>query len=245
MDKDEQHNQEYFDAHLHEYSSKRIKGVAGEIKRLLEGSHAISICDVGSGTGSNLHKLASQLTTSRRVAFDISEKSLQRITEKYPEIETKQLSILDQSELSEFSQTFDVVLLAAVLHHLVGATPQTSKVHAIDGLHNALSLVKPGGLLVILEPVFTPTWAMKLLFYVKKILTSISNKRISIAGYWNNIGAPLVMMYSEREVSSMISTLNYANLASTLHHQGQLGWVRFFLRKQDVALFVVRDKVGM
>ena len=245
VDRDEQHNQEYFDAHLHEYSSKRIKGVAREIERLLPHQSQVSICDVGSGTGSNLHKLAEQLSPVRCVAFDISKKSLQKIRERYPRIETKQLSILDDAGIQEFSQTFDVVLLAAVLHHLVGKSPQTSLEHAHHGLQNALSLVKPGGILVVLEPVFRPSWAMKLLFYIKKVLTSVSNKRISIAGYWNNIGAPLVMMYSESHVDAMISTLQSGGVLAKIHHQGQLGWVRFFIQKEDVAFFVKRDTVSM
>jgi SAM-dependent methyltransferase len=245
VDRDEQHNQEYFDAHLHEYSSKRIKGVAREIERLLGNASAISICDVGSGTGSNLQKLKDQLTTSRCVAFDISEKSLARISERYPGIETRQLSILDETEIKNYAEIFDVVVLAAVLHHLVGATPKSSSIHAQEGLQNALSLVKPGGLLVVLEPVFSPPIAMRVLFYIKKLLTSISNKRIAIAGYWNNIGAPLVMMYSESEVRLMISTLKPATLVSSLHTKGRLGWVRFIINKQDVAFFIEKDKVRM
>jgi len=244
VDRDEQLNQEYFDAHLHEYSSKRIKGVAREIERLLENRGGISICDVGSGTGSNLHKLAEQLSPARCVAFDISNKSLQKIAERYPTIETKQLSILDDEEIQEFSQTFDVVLLAAVLHHLVGSNPRTSLLHAQEGMKNALTLVKPGGILVVLEPVFRPSWAMKILFFVKKALTSFSNKRISVAGYWNNIGAPLVMMYSESQVEAMIATLQSGGVLAKLHHQGQLGWVRLFIRKQDVAFFVKRDTLS-
>lgn len=244
MDKDEQHNQDYFDAHLHEYSSKRIKGVAREIQQVLGQKSGISICDVGSGTGSNLHKLAEQLDTTRCVAFDISQKSLQKIGERYPDIETTQLSILDTEAIGEFRESFDVVLLAAVLHHLVGSTPRRSKHHAHNGLENALTLVKPGGLLVVLEPVFSPNWAMKLLFYIKRLLTKISNQRISIAGYWNNIGAPVVMMYSESEVKTMISSLQEAHLTSSLHHKGQLGWVRFFIQKHDVAFLVMKDKVG-
>lgn len=243
MDRDEQHNQEYFDAHLHEYSSKRIKGVAREIELLLHGRTNISICDVGSGTGSNLHKLKDQLNTSRCVAFDISKKSLEKISERYPMIETKQLSILDEGELTKYVETFDVVLLAAVLHHLVGSTPRESVNHAKAGLHNALSLVKPGGLLIVLEPVFSPSWAMKILFYIKKMLTSVSNRRVAIGGYWNNIGAPLVMMYSESQVTSMISSLRTARLASSLNTKGKLGWVKFIISKQDVAFFIEKDKV--
>lgn len=244
VDRDEQNNQEYFDAHLHEYSSKRIKGVAREIERLLEKRSNIAICDVGSGTGSNLHKLAEQLSTSRCVAFDISSKSLQKISERYPTIETHQLSILADAAIQEYSETFDVVLLAAVLHHLVGRTPKTSHSHAEDGLKNALTLVKPGGLLVVLEPVFRPSWAMNVLFHIKKILTTISNRRIAIAGYWNNIGAPLVMMYSESQVDEMISTLKSGGVLSKIHHQGQLGWVRIFIQKHDVAFFVKRDTLS-
>lgn len=238
MDRDEQHNQEYFDAHLHEYSAKRIKGVARAISEVAS-SQISSICDVGSGTGSNLQKLADQLHIERRVAFDVSEKSLQKVSERFSNIEVKQLSILSKEDVAGFESQFDVVLLAAVLHHLVGKNPAHSSIHAQEGLINALSLVKPGGLLVVLEPVFKPQWAMKILFYMKKLLTSISKERISLFGYWNNIGAPLVMMYSKEQVKGMIHSLRSTQLRVEKHHKAQLGWIRMLIKKED-AMFVIQ-----
>lgn len=200
---------DYFDRHCHEYGRERIKGVA-KVLRPLVGPDA-RLVDVGSGTGGNLARLARQLDVREIAAIDASAESLARVEQRLPQARTHCLSILDSGALAPLRGQFDIVLMAAVLHHLVGPTRTTSRRLASEGLRNAASLARPGGLVVVLEPVFTPRGVLDhvanpsgALFWTKRIVTLVTSERVPVLGYWNNIGAPVVSFYSFHEVSNMV-----------------------------------------
>ena len=46
--------------------------------------------------------------------------------------------------------------------------------------------------------------AQDILFYVKKLTTSITSKRLPLFGNWNNIGAPVVSFYTNERLHDMI-----------------------------------------
>ena len=45
---------------------------------------------------------------------------------------------------------------------------------------------------------------MTALFYVKKTVTRITDRRVGLFGYWNNIGAPVVSYYTEPVLEEML-----------------------------------------
>lgn len=199
----------YFDNHCHEYGRDRIRGLAKVLRPMLgEGTRLV---DVGSGTGANLARLSKALRISDLTALDASAESLARVAERLPQARTQCVSILDEQALEPLTGEYDVVVMAAVLHHLVGSTRRESKSLAEGGLMNAARLARPGGIVVVLEPVFEQRGLGVLLrpngsiFWVKRVVTSVTSRRVPVLGYWNNIGAPVVSFYSGDDVAGMTS----------------------------------------
>lgn len=199
----------YFDNHCHEYGRDRIRGLAKVLRPMLgEGTRLV---DVGSGTGANLARLSKALRISDLTALDASAESLARVAERLPQARTQCVSILDEQALEPLTGEYDVVVMAAVLHHLVGSTRRESKSLAERGLMNAARLARPGGIVVVLEPVFEQRGLGVLLrpngsiFWVKRVVTSVTSRRVPVLGYWNNIGAPVVSFYSGDDVAGMTS----------------------------------------
>jgi len=232
---------DYFDAHDHHYSKQRIKGVASLLSHRV--TRDSTLCDVGAGGGETLRGLAQELGLKRRnlTAMDVSRNSLARVTEKMPRVQTALVSVLDDEALAEFENTFDVVLAAALLHHLVGSTRRASMDDAMHGLRNAMRMVKPGGTLVVLEPVYQPKAASSALFWMKRATTSLTDQRISVFGYWNNIGAPVVAFYSPSQVHEMVRKVGGEIIASQSTPE-RVGWGSKLMRKDN--LIVIAAKPG-
>ena len=200
---------DYFDRHCHEYGRNRIRGVA-KLLRPYVGPES-RLVDVGCGTGGNLARLSKALKLTDVTALDASAESVAQAAERMPQATTRVASLLDDADVAPLRGQYDVVLMAAVLHHLVGATRAESRRNAEVGLANAASLARPGGLVVVLEPVFTPRGVAgallapsDTLFWLKRAVTTVTDERLPVLGYWNNIGAPVVSFYGYTEVSSMI-----------------------------------------
>ena len=193
---------DYFDGHLHEYGRSRIRGVA----RLLRPRLPVDprLVDVGCGTGTNLARLAEALGIRDDTAVDVSARSLEQVRERLPGARLVVGSIVDDDAMRPLARSFDVVLLAAVLHHLVGPTRRASRVQASRGIAAALDLLAPGGTLVLLEPVLGPRPAMTALFWIKRAVTRLTPRRVPVLGYWNNLGAPVVAFYGPAEVDAMV-----------------------------------------
>lgn len=199
----------YFDTHCHEYGRDRIRGLAKVLRPMLGAE--TRLVDVGSGTGTNLARLSKALRITDLTALDASADSLSRVAERLPQARTQCVSILDEDALEPLTGEYDVVVMAAVLHHLVGSTRRESRALAERGLANAARLARPGGLVVVLEPVFEQRGLGVVvrpngsIFWVKRVVTSVTSRRVPVLGYWNNIGAPVVSFYSGDEVAAMVS----------------------------------------
>lgn len=197
----------YFDNHCHEYGRDRIRGLAKVLRPMLGDS--TRLVDVGSGTGANLARLSKALRVTDLTALDASAESLTRVSARLPQARTHCISILDEEALEPLVGGYDVVVMAAVLHHLVGSTRRESRALARRGLANAARLARPGGLIVVLEPVFEQRGLGVVarpngsIFWVKRVVTSVTSRRVPVLGYWNNIGAPVVSFYSGDEVAAM------------------------------------------
>jgi len=236
---------DYFDRHCHEYGRNRIRGVARVLRPLVE--PAARLVDVGAGTGGNLARLSKALGITDITALDASAESLARVRERLPDARTECVSILESVSLAPLRGRFDIVLMAAVLHHLVGPTRSASRTFAQEGLRNAAALVRPGGLVVILEPVFTPRGSVarcldpsSALFWVKRAVTTVTSERVPVLGYWNNIGAPVVSFYSHPEVSSMVIAAGLDPIHREVREQS-LGWADSLIERGD-ATYIARAR---
>lgn len=195
----------------------------------------------GSGGGETLRGLAQELGLKRRnlTAMDVSRNSLARVTEKMPRVQTALVSVLDDEALTPYEGTFDVVLAAALLHHLVGSTRRASMNDAVHGLSNAMRMVKPGGTLVVLEPVYRPRTASSTLFWMKRATTSMTDQRISVFGYWNNVGAPVVSFYSPTQVLEMVKQSG-GEVIATQSAPERIGWGPRLMRKDNLTVIATK-----
>lgn len=231
---------EYFDSHAHHYSRKRIKGVADLIRDKVTSES--SLCDVGAGGGETLGRLAKALDLQNLTAMDVSAASLKRAQERLPQAQTAVVSILDDQALAPWTGKFDVVLMAAVLHHLVAPTRRRSLADAQRGLRNAYSLAKPGGLVVVLEPVFHPRAASSALFWVKRSVVRFTDSRIPVFGYWNNIGAPVVSFYTTEQVREMVTSVGGRIVAENSEVE-KLGYADHIVEKANLAIVAERPAI--
>ncbi|MCX6640430.1 MAG: methyltransferase domain-containing protein [bacterium] len=197
----DRHTEAYFDQLTPEYSPNRLAFAIEFISR--QSSQNLSLIDLGCGTGNILEHLQKSTKIQQFCGVDLSEKYLELVRQKL-DCRTVKGSVLDPALPDLVAETFDVALLAAVLHHLVGRTRRQSRQLAAAALQNALRVLKPGGYLIVLEPVFYPNLMMDVVFYLKKLVTSVTSRRIGLFGYWNNIGAPVVSYFTNERLRQMI-----------------------------------------
>ena len=191
----------YFDEQLHDYSVERLAFAAESIRRIA-GPDA-SLVDVGCGTGNTLKYLCETTGVRDVVGVDVSGKALETVRERVG-CPVYHGSVLDDDLRDRIGRRFDVAVMAALLHHLIGPTRAASKRQAALAVHRGLDLLAPGGHLVVLEPIFYPRVAMDAIFYIKKAMTSVTGRRIEILGEWNNIGAPVVSYLTNEELIPMM-----------------------------------------
>jgi SAM-dependent methyltransferase len=191
----------YFDEHVPEYNLERLEHVVEAIERV--GGQQPSLVDIGCGAGNTLAFLKEQARLGEVCGIDVSEQCLRKTRERV-EGRTHCGSILDNAFLREIDAHFDFALLSAVLHHLIGRTRRESRRYAELAIANAAELLKPGGYLIVQEPVYYPIVAMDSLFYVKKLLTKVTAERVTIFNEWNNIGPPVVSYYTNEQLIEMV-----------------------------------------
>jgi SAM-dependent methyltransferase len=203
------------------------------------GSGADCLIDVGCGTGNVLRALIDATGITNVCAMDVSASCLDLVRERVG-CPTVRASILDDAALVPLRGRFDFVVVAALLHHLVAGTRGGSRRDARRGLSNALSLAKPGGHLVVVEPVFAPRAAMAAVFWAKRITTTVTARRLPVFGYWNNVGAPLVSFYTQDEVVQMAQNLDDAEVVAVETEPRSLGRLDAVLRRADITVLVRR-----
>jgi hypothetical protein len=84
-----------------------------------------------------------------------------------------------------------------------------------EALVNSVRLLRPPGYLLLVEPVFRPPLTMDVVFYVKSMVCKITDRRIPILGYWNNIGAPIVSYYNPEQLTKMIQQIGNCEILET------------------------------
>jgi len=194
--------------------------------------------DIGCGAGNVLEYVKNELSL-KVSGMDFAENYVAQASKRCG-CEILKGSILDTDFIDGIKKQYDFVLLGAILHHLVGRTRARSEELAKSAVLNALKLLKKNGYLVVIENAYAPSFPMTVLFHVKKLMSSLSNERISFLNGWNNIGAPVVSFYSIEKIKKMIpakivkdEAVDYPdlNLIWKLAGIKRVSWVTFIGQK--------------
>jgi len=225
----------YFDAQVPEYSVGRLAFAAQTITQSADVDS--SLVDLGCGAGNTLAYLVESTPIRDVVGVDVSEGLLARCR-GHVDCPVHLASIVDPDLATIVGRTFDVAVVAAVLHHLIGPTRKSSRAYARTAIRNAMRLLKPGGHMVIVEPSFSPRFVMDGVFYVKKALSSVTDRRVFVGdNYWTNFGAPVVSYYGNVELQSMIEEEGGRVVAREIIPES-LGRVDAVLSKTSTTLIV-------
>jgi SAM-dependent methyltransferase len=232
----------YFDSRTPEYdaASRFARGAEWIRGHAVEGS---SLVEVGCGSGNVLAYLRAATGVRRLAGIDVSPRCLERARARVG-CETHQGSILDADLVARLAERFDFAVLGAVLHHLVGGTRRASRERARLALAHALSLVRPGGHAIVVEPVFHPQWAMGLVFYAKRAVAAVTSRRLELFDRWNNLGAPLVSYYTNEELVRMIEADRRAEILDSWRAPAYLSSLQraAFIRRREDSTLVVRRR---
>ena len=230
----------YFDTRTPEYDAARFAPATEWIRRLA--TEESTLVDVGCGSGNVLAYLREATGLRRLAGLDVSPRYLEQARARVG-CETHQGSILDPGVVASLGGRFDFAVLGAVQHHLVGRTRRASRELARLALLHALSLVRPGGHLFILEPVFYPPWMMDVVFYVKTLAVKLTSRRLELFDRWNNLGAPVVSYYTNEELRQMVTEdprAQLLELRSAPAYLSSLQRAAFIRRREDTTLVVRR-----
>ena len=230
----------YFDTWTPEYDAARFAPAAEWIRRLA--GEESTLVDVGCGSGNVLAYLREATGLRRLAGIDVSPRYLEQARERVG-CETHLGSILDASLVEKLGGCFDFAVLGAVLHHLVGRTRRASRERARLALAHAVSLVRPGGHVIVHEPVFYPPWTMDLVFYAKAIAAKLTSRRLELFDQWNNLGAPVVSYYTNEELRQMVTDdprADLLDLRSVPAYLSSLQRAAFIRRREDTTLVVRR-----
>lgn len=239
---DEQ-TERYFDQNTPTYSLGRYEAVVSFLRQ--DAAADATLLDIGCGAGNVLALIAANTAIGDVAGLDVSPAYLEKCSRAVAGCQTCLGSIIDPGLQAAVQRRFTYVLVGAVLHHLVGRSRAESLALAQLGLRNAWSLVEPGGALIIMEPTFRPHWAMSAVFYVKRLVSRVTSKRVAILGYWNNLGEPVVSYFSHNELSYQLSRLPKSALAGEHKRAKRLTLLlRFAGVKQRADSVLIVRKVG-
>lgn len=189
---------EYFDLYKPVYSRERAKPLV----EFLKNKNNFSFCEFGCGNAVNLKEIAK---VTKKVNFTGIEGSA-AYGENWPfdKRDFHVCSVLDEREMKKFERKFDYVLMAHLLHHLIGHSRGESIANARKCLCIARRSLNKNGKIILLEPIFRPYFLMTLLFYIKKTFCIFSSRRVALFDQWNNLGAPVVSYFDEEHLKEVI-----------------------------------------
>jgi SAM-dependent methyltransferase len=233
--------QAYFDTRTPEYDAARFAPATEWIRRLATADS--TLVDVGCGNGNVLAYLREATGLRRLAGLDVSPRYLEQARARVG-CETHRGSILDPRVVASLAGRFDFAVLGAVQHHLVGRTRRASREQARLALLHALSLVRPGGHLFVLEAVFYPRWMMDVVFHVKTLAVKLTSRRLELFDRWNNVGAPVVSYYTNEELRQMVAQDPRAELLDVQSKPAYLPFLQraLFIRRREDTTLVVRRR---
>ena len=209
MDHTDRETVEYFNKEAPEYSLGRFEYATRFIDSKA-GQHS-SFLDVGCGVGNILELVRNQTPVSEVAGIDVAETVLAKARERLG-CDTYLGSILDTDCIDGIPKQYDFVLIASVIHHLVGDSRSLSVRNAQVAVTNTLKLTKPGGYVILYEPGIYPEWTGAALFHTKRLVTRFTTKRVQLLDKWNNIGAPVISYYTDEQLKRMIGELSDARI---------------------------------
>lgn len=228
--------EEYFNEHTPVYELERFR-FAFEFMR--ENAAPGSTCmDIGCGAGNILEYVKNELSLSV-TGMDFAKNYVAQASKRCG-CEVLKGSILDDAFIDGIKKEYDFVILGAILHHLVGETRARSEELASGAVKNAMRLLKRGGHLVIIENAYSPYFPLSVIFYLKRFMSAISNRRVSFLSGWNNIGAPVVSFYPGERIRAMLpveiikeEAIDYPDLSPLWKLAGikRASWVTYIGRK--------------
>jgi len=233
---------DYFDEHTPVYGEYRFDFALERIREIA--GPETSLCDIGCGVGNILALIRSTTTVKQLCGIDPSENCLAQAAARAG-CETRRGSVLDTAFVEGLGQRFDVVLLSAVLHHLVGGTRTESRRNARVAIENSLKLLRDGGRLFVLERTYSPAFSPWLVFWVKRIVTRVTTRRIGIFDRWNNIGAPVVSYFTAGKLAALLAAGEDRRVVEVHVEELGVNWLlrlALITRKSDVT--VVVRKIG-
>jgi SAM-dependent methyltransferase len=190
----------FFDSHQPTYATSRLDFV---IEGLAGGSSDARLIDIGAGDGANLRYILDNSELTDVTGLDVSSAYVDRIKADLG-CEAICGSILDDDFVGERAGQYDVAVMAAVLHHIVGDTRAESRAMATKAVANSLRLLAPGGRFFLFEPCYEPRQALTGVFWTKQLFAKAFSGRFELGPSWFNIGEPIVSYYGPDEVFSMI-----------------------------------------
>jgi len=231
----------YFDSRTPEYDAASRFAYAAEWIRRVASADS-SLVDVGCGSGNVLAYLRDETGLRRLAGIDVSPRYLDQACARVS-CDTHQGSILDADLVARLAGCFDVAVLGAVLHHLVGPTRRASRERAQLAVGHAVSLVRPGGHVIVHEPVFYPPWTMDVVFYAKRVASALTSRRLELFDRWNNLGAPVVSYYTNEDLRRMIGAdarAEILDVRSVPAYLSSLQRAAFIRRREDTTVVVRR-----
>lgn len=215
---------EFFDRFAPSYDDSRLEFALEDIRRSPPGT--LDVLDVGCGNGATLEFLANGHPLASIAGFDPSATYIERARARLNgDFEVG--SILDRARVTARFQSYDRVVVASVMHHLVEANRRESKRCVREALVNCLALLRPGGRLYVFEPITEPAYLMTALFWAKSMtIHVVGNRRIEIGPSWANIGAPLVSFLGHEEFIKLAYDAGAVSVDFTVQHSQRYGPVR-------------------
>jgi len=139
---------------------------------------ALQVLDIGSGSGSSVFALCELLPISHVIASDISPQLLRFLSDfakTREELKGRISTCCFDLHVPFFKQNcFDLIVGAAILHHLVDPA---------KALKNVAAALKPGGSLILVEPLEAGSLLLTILFEKVLIaLKAIDQEEGAIAG---------------------------------------------------------------
>lgn len=142
---------DYFDANSSQYSHSRDVATIEDVPEMYATlcslvDESSRVLDIGCGEGETVEYAEYATQRGNYVGVDISRKML-------PSSSTGAVDYLQASatDLPFSPESFDIVVLSDILHHLVGSTRRESKQKAKDTLAECKELVDEGGKIVLKE----------------------------------------------------------------------------------------------